>query len=46
MLDRATDLPPSVDLEYGYGPDSESVVLAVTRIAKAGAVGASIEGIR
>jgi 2-methylisocitrate lyase-like PEP mutase family enzyme len=46
MLDRATDLPPSVDLENGYGPDSESVVLAVTRIAKAGAVGASIEGIR
>jgi len=43
MLDRATDLPVSVDLENGYGPDAESVVLAVTRIAEAGAVGASIE---
>jgi 2-methylisocitrate lyase-like PEP mutase family enzyme len=43
MLDRATDLPVSVDLENGYGPDPESVVLAVTRIAEAGAVGASIE---
>jgi 2-methylisocitrate lyase-like PEP mutase family enzyme len=43
MLDRATDLPLSVDLENGYGPDPESVVLAVTRIAEAGAVGASIE---
>jgi 2-methylisocitrate lyase-like PEP mutase family enzyme len=43
MLDRATDLPVSVDLENGYGPDPESVVLAVTRVAEAGAVGASIE---
>jgi 2-methylisocitrate lyase-like PEP mutase family enzyme len=43
MLDRATDLPVSVDLENGYGPDPESVVLAVTRAAEAGAVGASIE---
>jgi 2-methylisocitrate lyase-like PEP mutase family enzyme len=43
MLDRATDLPVSVDLENGYGPDPESVVLAVTRIAEAGAVGGSIE---
>src|SRR6266545_4333011 len=43
MLDRATDLPVSVDLEHGYGRDPASVVLAVTRVAEAGAVGASIE---
>jgi len=42
-LDRAADLPVSVDLENGYGPDPESVVIAVTRVAAAGAVGASIE---
>lgn len=43
MLDRATDLPVSVDLEHGYGADPASVMRAVTRIAEAGAVGASIE---
>jgi 2-methylisocitrate lyase-like PEP mutase family enzyme len=42
-LDRATDLPLSVDLENGYGPDPESAALAVTRVAGAGAVGGSIE---
>jgi 2-methylisocitrate lyase-like PEP mutase family enzyme len=42
-LDRATDLPLSVDLENGYGPDPENAALAITRIAEAGAVGASIE---
>ena len=42
-LDRATDLPVSVDLENGYGSDPESVLIAVTRVAAAGAVGASIE---
>lgn len=42
-LDRATDLPVSVDLEHGYGADPESAALAVTRAAEAGAVGASIE---
>lgn len=42
-LDRATALPLSVDLENGYGPDPESAVLAVTRVAEAGAVGGSIE---
>jgi 2-methylisocitrate lyase-like PEP mutase family enzyme len=42
-LDRATDLPLSVDLENGYGPDPGSVALAITRVAEAGAVGASIE---
>ena len=43
MLDRATDLPVSVDLENGYGPEPASAALAVTRVAEAGAVGASIE---
>lgn len=42
-LDRATGLPLSVDLENGYGPDPEHAALAITRIAEAGAVGASIE---
>jgi len=42
-LDQATDLPLSVDLENGYGPDPESAALAVTRAAEAGAVGGSIE---
>ena len=42
-LDRATDLPLSVDLENGYGADPESAALAITRVAEAGAVGGSIE---
>jgi 2-methylisocitrate lyase-like PEP mutase family enzyme len=42
-LDLATDLPLSVDLENGYGPDPESVALAIRRVAEVGAVGASIE---
>jgi 2-methylisocitrate lyase-like PEP mutase family enzyme len=42
-LARATDLPVSVDLENGYGPDPESPSLAITRVAEAGAVGGSIE---
>jgi 2-methylisocitrate lyase-like PEP mutase family enzyme len=42
-LDRATDLPVSVDLENGYGADPESAARAVTRVAEAGAVGGSIE---
>jgi 2-methylisocitrate lyase-like PEP mutase family enzyme len=42
-LDRATDLPLSVDLENGYGADPQSVALAIRRVAEAGAVGASIE---
>jgi len=42
-LDQATDLPISVDLENGYGPDPDGPVLAVTRAAEAGAVGGSIE---
>lgn len=43
MLDGATDLPVSIDLENGYGPEPESVGSAITRVAGAGAVGASIE---
>src|SRR5438874_5464903 len=31
-LDRATDLPVSVDLENGYGDDPESAALAVARV--------------
>jgi 2-methylisocitrate lyase-like PEP mutase family enzyme len=42
-LDRATDLPVSVDLENGYGPDPASAARAITRVAEAGAVGGSIE---
>ena len=42
-LDRATGLPVSVDLENGYGDDAEGVAAAITVIAEAGAVGASIE---
>jgi 2-methylisocitrate lyase-like PEP mutase family enzyme len=43
MLDQATDLPVSVDLENGYGADPEAVALAIARVAEAGAVGGSIE---
>jgi 2-methylisocitrate lyase-like PEP mutase family enzyme len=39
----ATDVPVSVDLENGYGPDPEHAALAITRVAAAGAVGGSIE---
>ncbi|HUB42046.1 MAG TPA: isocitrate lyase/phosphoenolpyruvate mutase family protein [Streptosporangiaceae bacterium] len=42
-LDRATDLPLSVDLESGYGPDPRSAADAIERAAAAGAVGGSIE---
>jgi 2-methylisocitrate lyase-like PEP mutase family enzyme len=42
-LDEATDLPLSVDLENGNGPDPDSAALAITRAAEAGAVGGSIE---
>lgn len=43
QLDGATALPVSVDLEHGYGPEPRDAALAVTRVAEAGAVGASIE---
>jgi 2-methylisocitrate lyase-like PEP mutase family enzyme len=42
-LDRATELPLSVDLENGYGAEPEAAARAITRVAEAGAVGASIE---
>jgi 2-methylisocitrate lyase-like PEP mutase family enzyme len=43
VLDRATELPVSVDLENGYGAEPESAARAITRVAEAGAVGGSIE---
>jgi 2-methylisocitrate lyase-like PEP mutase family enzyme len=43
MLDSATSLPVSVDLENGYGAAPEDAAGAVARVAEAGAVGASIE---
>jgi 2-methylisocitrate lyase-like PEP mutase family enzyme len=42
-LDEATDLPVSVDLENGFGPDPEDAAVAIARAAAAGAVGGSIE---
>jgi len=42
-LDRATELPLSVDLENGYGDEPESAARTITRVAEAGAVGGSIE---
>ena len=42
-LDRATDLPVSIDLENGYAADADGVAGAIARIAEAGAVGGSIE---
>ena len=43
MLDQATHLPVSVDLENGYGAEPEGAALAIARVAAAGAVGGSIE---
>jgi 2-methylisocitrate lyase-like PEP mutase family enzyme len=42
-LSQATDLPVSVDIENGYGPDPADAATAVTRVAEGGAVGGSIE---
>jgi 2-methylisocitrate lyase-like PEP mutase family enzyme len=42
-VDGATELPVSVDLENGYGPEPETAALAVRRVAEAGAAGGSIE---
>jgi 2-methylisocitrate lyase-like PEP mutase family enzyme len=42
-VDRASELPLSIDLENGYGPAPEQAALAITRVAEAGAVGGSIE---
>ncbi|MDP9234216.1 MAG: isocitrate lyase/phosphoenolpyruvate mutase family protein [Actinomycetota bacterium] len=43
LVTGATQLPVSVDLENGYGPDPESAALATESAAGAGAVGGSIE---
>jgi 2-methylisocitrate lyase-like PEP mutase family enzyme len=43
VLDHATALPVSVDLENGYGAEPEAAAAAVTAAAGAGAVGGSIE---
>ena len=42
-LSSVTDLPVSVDLENGYGPEPEAAARAIARVAAAGAVGGSIE---
>jgi 2-methylisocitrate lyase-like PEP mutase family enzyme len=42
-IDRAVDVPVSVDLENGYAADPEGVAQAIVRVADAGAVAASIE---
>jgi 2-methylisocitrate lyase-like PEP mutase family enzyme len=42
MLDRATGLPVSVDLENGYGPEPRAAGAAIIRAAEAGAVGGSL----
>jgi len=43
VLDEATALPVSMDLENGYGPRPEDAADAIARAAEAGAVGGSIE---
>jgi 2-methylisocitrate lyase-like PEP mutase family enzyme len=42
-LAAATDLPVSVDLENGHGPEPEAAGRAIERAAEAGAAGGSIE---
>jgi 2-methylisocitrate lyase-like PEP mutase family enzyme len=42
-IDEATELPVSVDLENGYGPEPGDAAVAIERAAGAGAVGGSIE---
>jgi 2-methylisocitrate lyase-like PEP mutase family enzyme len=43
LVDQATSLPLSVDLENGFGNDPEDAARAISRAAEAGAVGGSIE---
>jgi 2-methylisocitrate lyase-like PEP mutase family enzyme len=43
LIDGATDLPVSADLENGYGASPEEAATAIRRAAEAGAVGGSIE---
>lgn len=42
-IDRAVEVPLSVDLENGYADDPEGVAHSVVRIAEAGAVACSVE---
>jgi 2-methylisocitrate lyase-like PEP mutase family enzyme len=42
-VDRATNLPVSVDLENGFGAEPAAAAEAIRRAAEAGAVGGSIE---
>lgn len=39
----ATDLPLTVDIEGGYGTDSDTLIHHITRIIKAGAIGVNFE---
>src|SRR4051794_28437528 len=43
VVDAATDLPVSADLENGYGPAPEDAARAITRAGEAGAAGGAIE---
>jgi 2-methylisocitrate lyase-like PEP mutase family enzyme len=43
LVDGATPLPVSVDLENGYGPEPATAARAIAAVAEAGAVGGSIE---
>jgi 2-methylisocitrate lyase-like PEP mutase family enzyme len=43
VLDEATGLPVSADLENGYGAAPDAAATAIARAAEAGAVGGSIE---
>src|SRR5205823_4912377 len=43
VLDAATPLPVSVDLENGYGPAPEDAARAVAAVRAVGAAGGSIE---
>ena len=43
LLDQATDVPVSMDLENGYGREPEDAARAIAAAAGAGAVGGSIE---
>jgi 2-methylisocitrate lyase-like PEP mutase family enzyme len=42
-VSEASELPLTVDLENGFGPEPEDAATAISRVAEAGAVGASIE---
>jgi 2-methylisocitrate lyase-like PEP mutase family enzyme len=43
LLDGATSLPVSMDLENGYGPSPENAARTISLAGEAGAVGGSIE---